>query len=307
MSESSAQRSDRSDARIFGTGDERNACSLWWRGALAFNAQRIGRIGGYDAISAAAGGEVLGRACARLAEHSCTLAVGPMDGSTWHRYRFITERGDEPPFFLEPDNPDEYPEHFRAAGFRALAHYSSALDHGLHLRDANVPAIEERLALAGVTIRTLEPASFEREIRSIHRVCLESFARNFLYTPIGEDEFAAMYMPLRDRIDPSLVFIAEEAGAVAGFVFGLPDWLRVQREGQRDTMIVKTLARRADERYRGLGSALLERCRRAASDGGYTRCVHALMYDENASVGLSNRFGTTMRGYTLFARDLSTT
>jgi len=29
-----------------------------------------------------------------------------MDGSTWHRYRLPTERGAEPTFFLEPDNPE---------------------------------------------------------------------------------------------------------------------------------------------------------------------------------------------------------
>ena len=165
--------------------------------------------------------------------------------------------------------------------------------------------IERALAANGVKIRTLDLGAFEREIRSIHQVCLESFARNFLYTEIGENEFAAMYMPLRDRIDPSLVFIAEHNAAVVGFVFGLPDWLRVERGERRDTMIVKTLARSADERYRGLGSVLLERCRRSAFENGYVRCIHALMYDENASVGLSNRFGTTMRGYTLFARGLS--
>ena len=110
---------------------------------------------------------------------------------------------------------------------------------------------------------------------------------------------------IRPRIDPSLILIAEDDGKTAGFVFGLPDWLQVQRGEPRDTMIVKTLARRADERYRGLGSVLLERCRQAALEGGYRRCIHALMYDENASLGLSNRFGTTMRGYTLYARELT--
>jgi len=296
------------NAQITSRGDRGKAtCSIWWNESPVLDGHRVGRIGGYEAIDGAAGRDVLGRACADLAKNGCTLAVGPMDGSTWHRYRFVTERGHEPPFFLEPDNPNEYPEHFRAAGFRALAHYSSALDHGLHIRDERAPAIERALAANGVTLRTLELSAFEREIRSIHGVCLESFARNFLYTPIGEDEFAVMYMPLRDRIDPSLVFIAEHRGAVAGFVFGLPDWLRVQRGEPRDTMMVKTLARSADERYRGLGAVLLERCRRSAFESGYTRCIHALMYDENASVGLSNRFGKTMRGYTLYARALSAT
>lgn len=295
-----------SDAQIVSADSgERATCSIWWRDPPELGVHRIGRIGLYDASSLWAGRKMLERACRQLAEQGCTIAVGPIDGSTWHRYRFITERGGEPAFFLEPDNPDEWPDHFRAAGFRSLAHYSSALDRGLEIRDLQAPAVEQALRAKGVTIRTLDTAAFEREIRAIHRVSLESFARNLLYSPIDEEEFVAMYVPLRERVDPSLVFIAQHAGQVVGFVFGLPDWLRVQRGQPRDTMIVKTLARRPSADYGGLGSALLERCRRAALEGGYTRCIHALMSDENVSMGLSGRFGATMRGYTLFAKDLS--
>ena len=43
------------------------------------------------------------------------MAVGPMDGSTWRRYRFITERGAEPAFFLETYNPDVWPLNFTGA------------------------------------------------------------------------------------------------------------------------------------------------------------------------------------------------
>ena len=57
----------------------------------------------------------------RLAAERCTIAIGPVDGNTWQRYRLITEPGTEPPFFLEPDNPDAWPGQFTAAGFTPLA------------------------------------------------------------------------------------------------------------------------------------------------------------------------------------------
>jgi GNAT superfamily N-acetyltransferase len=305
MSGQPAQPSQRADAHVVLEGAARASCSLWWTEPPVFGAHRVGRIGHYDAPDERAGRELLERACTQLAVHGCTLAVGPMDGSTWHAYRFVTERGGEPPFFLEPHNPDEWPAYYRASGFEPLAHYTSALDRGLEIRDPKAPEIEQRLAARGVRIRPLDLHNYDAETRAIHRVALASFARNFLYSPIGEDEFVAMYAPLREVIDPSIVFIAEHDGDVAGFVFGLPDLLRPKHGLPADTMIVKTLARDPHEQYAGLGGVLLERCRSAAHERGYGRCIHALMYDENASVDLSERFGATMRGYTLFAKELA--
>jgi GNAT superfamily N-acetyltransferase len=286
-------------------GGQHARCAVWWNDPPSYATHRVGRIGEFEADGERAAAIVLVRASEQLAAQGCTLAVGPIDGSTWHSYRFVTERGAEPPFFLEPHNPEEWPAYFRAAGFEPLAHYTSALDRGLEIRDPKAHEIEQRLASRGVRIRPLDLQRFEPEMRAIHRVSLASFASNFLYSPIGEEEFVAMYAPLREMIDPAIVFIAEHDGRVAGFVFGLPDLLRPKRGLPADTMIVKTLARDPDARYAGLGGVLLERCRSAAHERGYTRGIHALMYDENASVDLSERFGATMRGYTLFAKELA--
>src|SRR5438270_14000352 len=82
-------------------------CSLWWERTPLWPQHRLGLIGHYAARDAEAAADILRLACARLAEQQCTLAAGPIDGNTWQNYRLITERGDEPPFFLEPDHPDE--------------------------------------------------------------------------------------------------------------------------------------------------------------------------------------------------------
>src|ERR1700677_660183 len=89
-------------------------CSLWWRRVPSHGDQTLGVIGHFAAADSASGVELLRHSCAQLAAKSCTLAVGPMDGNTWRRYRFVTDRGNEPPFFLEPDNPDEWPRYFVA-------------------------------------------------------------------------------------------------------------------------------------------------------------------------------------------------
>ncbi|MGH7318902.1 MAG: hypothetical protein ACRELA_04650, partial [Candidatus Rokuibacteriota bacterium] len=100
-------------------------CSLWWSRTPTLPGQRVGLVGHYAARGVGAARRLLAHACERLAAHACTLAVGPIDGSTWRRYRLIVERGTEPAFFLEPDNPDDWPAQFRAGGFTPTPNRSS--------------------------------------------------------------------------------------------------------------------------------------------------------------------------------------
>src|SRR5215831_11340545 len=70
-------------------------CSLWSRNVPPYPGHRLGLIGHYATRDDTAAKRLLEQACARLSENGCTLAVGPLDGSTWRRYRLISERGVE--------------------------------------------------------------------------------------------------------------------------------------------------------------------------------------------------------------------
>ena len=73
-------------------------CSLWWTSTPTFRGDRLGFIGHYAARDAVAARSLLTQALAALSATGCALAVAPIDGSTWRRYRFITDRGTEPLF-----------------------------------------------------------------------------------------------------------------------------------------------------------------------------------------------------------------
>ena len=103
--------------------------SLWWKDSPAVAGSKLGCIGHFAAVDAAAATAVLDAACGELAAQGCTLAVGPMDGNTWRRYRFITERGEERPFLMEPDNPDEWPRFWAESGFEVLELQPLCLRH----------------------------------------------------------------------------------------------------------------------------------------------------------------------------------
>jgi len=288
------------------SGAMRARCSLWWRSTPPFGAERLGVIGHYAAASVEDGRSILDAAATELARQGCTLAVGPMDGNTWRRYRLVVDRGTEPPFFMEPTNPEDWPSHYEAAGFTPIAHYFSALNTNLSVRDERMGEVAERLDKVGVRLRTLDLGRFEQELKRIYWVAEISFAKAFLYTRLPESVFAAQYQRIRQFVRPELVLLAEHEDGLVGFAFNIPDVLELGSGGRPRTAIIKTLAVLPDRTYAGLGSLLTDRSHAAAAALGYTRMIHALMHESNRSRQISAHTGQPMRRYALFQRPLVT-
>jgi L-amino acid N-acyltransferase YncA len=281
-------------------------CSLWWDDVPALGDDRLGVIGHYGALDRGAALAMLDAACGMLAEEGRTRAVGPMDGNTWQRYRLVVERGTEPPFFLEPDNPSEWPTHFTDAGFSPLARYLSALNDDLGQRDPRAAAVADRLAETGVRVRELDASRFDEELARIYRVAVRSFQDAFLYTPLSEAAFISQYRAIQPLVRPELVLLAERDGDPVGFAFSVPDALEAARGAPPRTVVFKTLAILPDRRaYSGLGSLMADRTHASARALGYTRAIHALIHESNYSRAVSERTGRTIRRYALFARALA--
>jgi len=279
-------------------------CSLWWRDAPKFVDKIVGVIGHYAALDNETSKLLLTHSCEQLRRRNCKFAIGPMDGSTWHRYRMVTEAGDEPPFFLEPYTPCEWPQQWQAAGFEPIAQYSTRINTDLNYEDPRLMHVAARMDEQGISIRNLNIDDFESELRRIHQVSCISFRSNFLYTPIPEDEFVALYDRFQPYLKPEWVFLAMCRGELVGFLFAIPDWLQAQRGLAIDTVVVKSLAVLPGRANAGLGNLLAMHCHRAAREIGYTRAIHALMHDGNHSRNVSSRYAHIMRRYALFGRDL---
>jgi GNAT superfamily N-acetyltransferase len=293
------------------SGGVRARCSCWWGTGHTLDGESVGVIGHYSAESAEAGTRVLIDACAQLAAHGCTIAVGPMDGSTWRSYRLVIERGAEPPFFLEPDTPDAWVSHFTAAGFETLATYSSALARELTRRDPRIDALASRLAARRIVIRSLDLAHADEDLRRVFELSLIAFKDNFLYTPIDEAEFMEQNRRLLPVVRPELVLLAEHHAHADGdhelvaFLFAVPDVLQQKRGQPIDTIIIKTVAVKPGLGHAGLGSLLVAEAQQRAAALGYTRAVHALMHEQNVSRNISRRYAETIRRYALFAKRLA--
>jgi len=286
-------------------GELRARCSAWWTSAPPLPGERVGIVGHFGASSAAAAREVLDAACAALYTAGATIAIGPMDGSTWRRYRLVTNAGTEPPFFLEPTNPESWQGWLQDAGWTVHTRYFSAVNEHLAVVDASTPTKAERLAARGVTIRDLEIARGDSELLAMHDVATRSFRDSYLYTTLGEEEFAALYRPILPLVEPRLVSIAEHDGRVVGFCFCVPDVTERARRDRIESAVLKTFA--VLPGYTGLGGVLAARTNAAARELGYRRVIHALMHEDNErSRALSARSAREIRRYALFERRLRT-
>jgi GNAT superfamily N-acetyltransferase len=286
-------------------------CTLWFKdGVPTLPGERLGIIGDYSAATEEEGRAILDEACAFLKTRGCTLAVGPMNGNTWRSYRFVTESDTtEPPFFLEPTNPPDYPIHWENAGFTPLAQYSSALTDDLTVSDPRVERVSRRLTEAGVTLRSVDMSRAEDDLRAIHTLSLTSFENNYLYTPLALPEFLEQYKRILPYVRPELTVLAHSSdGNLVGFLFAIPDLNEVKRGTPSRTIIVKTAAVLPGRLWAGLGMLLLDHCQKAAQTLGFTRAIHALMHDSNASRNVSGAYaGHTIRRYSLYARRLTET
>jgi GNAT superfamily N-acetyltransferase len=290
-------------------GEIRAQCSLWWKLVPPLANHKVGVIGHYAAADNDAACVLLCEAIAQLRANGCTIAIGPMDGNTWRRYRFVTGAGSieppEPEFFLEPANPPEWPAQFVRAGFTPIAEYYSALNSDLGRKDERIEAMSARIDRAGISIRSARGADMRDELERIYAVSRIAFTRNFLYTELPLEAFVAQYRPLLARTEPDLILLAERGTDLVGYLFSIPDFAQAMRGAAIDTIIVKTVAILPDPELRGLGSLLVARGQEAGHRLGFRRAVHALMHENNLSRNISRHYAQTMRQYRLFGMELA--
>jgi hypothetical protein len=279
-------------------------CSLWWSHTPTDLEQKIGLIGHYEAIDDEAAQLLIRHGCEELTRQGCGVAIAPMNGSTWQSYRFVTERGNQPSFFLDVDHPENYPKQFQASGFSPLSDYHSALTIDLLKTDDRLEKVAARMTDLGIQIRSFEIQNFESELQKIYQLSVNSFRHNFLYTSIAWEQFFEQYRPIKPYLQPALILMAEQGNQLVGFLFAVPDLLQAKRGLAIDTVIIKTVAVLPGRAYAGLGNLLLMRGQAIAHGLGYRRAIHALMHEGNKSRNISSRYAQPMRRYALFSKSL---
>lgn len=258
-----------------------------WDGAPAAT------LGGVRCKDIEAGAEVLGQALAFVRAHGIKQVIGPMDGDTWHSYRFVTDSDGSPAFLLEPPNNPAGVEVFTAAGFTQIGSYFSAR---VALAQAGLTAPAPTDAF---TIEGWDGTNPEQLFGQVFDLSSQAFAKNAFYKPITRDAFLAMYMPMVPMLKRDLIFFARRPDqSLAGFLFGIPNYA----EGPQPTgVILKTYA----SLVKGAGQHLAHAFHTAAAKAGYQTAIHALIHDDNLSALRSAAEGADVfRRYGLFGLKL---
>ena len=172
--------------------------SLWYCETPEVKGKSVGFIGHYYAKNRRFAESLLASATSLLKRYGCQLAVGPVDGNTWRRYRLVCGTTGVKSFLMEPENPMEYPGHFIDGGFKTIATYSSSVLEVKRnfLEDGKRPRTADG-QLASVSIRSIDMNRFEQELHNIYGIACDAFADAFLYSEISELEFVTRYKQLR--------------------------------------------------------------------------------------------------------------
>ncbi len=276
------------------------SCTLWWTRTPFEEDHVTGYIGNLSAPS----GDVdaitvlLGKACDRLRAEGATLAVGPVNGSTWGDYRLVTDltpggqSGIAPAFPGEPPHDPDLRAALHAAGFAPWQTYRSGLVPDLGAMPEPTPLPDDTYAL-----RTARADDMEEELRHLFPLIHRCFVQNVLFTPITEAEFLALYRPMLPLLDPRLILILERGDKPFGMLLMLPD-------PAHDRVVLKTLCVDSRHREQGLARHLTRAGYQTARRLGYRNAITALMHDDNPSRHIGDTDGPVMRTYAVFERVL---
>ena len=303
--ERAADRPDESWTVKGRDGDVAGFCSLWWRETPVIAGRPVGAIGHLAVTGRDAAVALLRHAAARLRAAGRHLAVAPLDGTTWRRYRLVTDTSPRPPFLMEPATPIDWLHHLAAAGFDPLFRYWSGIDGNLDVPDERADAWGDGLADRGLTVRPFALDRLDGELAGIHGLTLEAFADAALFRPVERDRFVTRYRRLLPLMQPAFTLIAEADGHAAGYLLAYPDLAQARRGDPVDTLVLKTIAVRRGRRFAGLGRYLAHRVRRSAAAAGYRYVIHALMREGGISTAWSRRRGSVLRRYAVCARRLA--
>jgi len=261
--------------------------------APVWNDKLTAALGDFSCKTPEGGAQIIAQAIKKVRAAGITQIIGPMNGDTWHSYRFVSETDGSPSFLLEPTNKPHEVDAFTAAGFKNISTYFSA----------RVPLIETAKntppSTSDFKIETWDGENPEQLFKQVFDLSTQAFSKNAFYKPISETDFLAMYMPIVPMIKKDLIFFARHPdGSLAGFLFGIPNYA----EGPNaKSVILKTYASLS----KGAGQHLAFAFHKAALAQGYETAIHALIHNDNLSAVRSAADNADIfRRYSLFGLQL---
>ena len=244
-----------------------------------------------------------------LKKEGIETIIGPLNGTTWNTYRYVTEKGNGRPFLLEPWNEDYSVSLFEKLGFKPLAGYISTVMEGMNSNgrknlDKKIEKLKKFVYYKDTRVESAENKDLLKVLNKVYDLTVEAFKNNFLYSELDREIFLKMYMSYEDKIVKKFFKMLYLKDELIGYVFGIPDYAELQYKGKIETMILKTIAVSPKYNGKGMGYILIDELVKETEKSGYKNVIYALMYEKNISKNIGLLLGDELRRYTLFIKEL---
>ena len=244
-----------------------------------------------------------------LKKEGIETIIGPLNGTTWNTYRYVTEKGSRRQFLLEPWNEDYSVSLFEKLGFKPLAGYISTVMEGMDSdgrRNLNkkIEKLKKFDYYKDIKVESAENKDLLTVLNKVYDLTVEAFKNNFLYSELEREIFLKMYMSYEDKIIKKFFKMLYLGDELIGYVFGIPDYAELGYKGKIDTIILKTIAVSPIYNGKGMGYILINSLVEEAEKEGYENIIYALMHESNVSKNIGLLLGNMLRKYTLFIKEL---
>lgn len=241
----------------------------------------------------------------KLKEKNCKRIIGPINGSTWGKYRFNLS-SDSPILPGEPFQPNYYPIFWKNAGFENHHNYVTEILPRDLVKPMQADDLKNILAKNNIEALALTKDLANDYAEKLQTFYNECFVDNPLFRPIDKATYLTISKQSLSYLkeDYSFLIIDQEKNPIGIFISvnNLPD-----AHDFKDTLLIKTLAVRKDYRNIQLGTTVINYIHYKAYQNGYQKIIHALMYDNNISSKKGQeKFNTqVIRNYSLMSKTLS--
>lgn len=278
-------------------GEAIGRVGFYYNKEILYQGESTAQLGLFECINKPEAAAVLfEKAQEEARKIGATWLLGPLNGTTWNRYRFLTEKSSEPPFLGEPTHPDYYPQLWEEAGFVAVGEYLSnvaRLD----------PATEKDADFwhrNHLRVETVLPQNLAQVLTDVYPMCTAAFETAPFYSSISEEQFIQKLSAVKPLLQAGCTKVVYDAsGNAVAFALCYPDPLSSGRT------ILKTAARKNPAPVSGIIAALYREIAVPSLRLDRTQLIHAFIHEANSSATRSGHFGgETIRRYTLFGKEL---
>ena len=243
-----------------------------------------------------------------LKKEGIETIIGPLNGTTWNTYRYVTEKGSRKQFLLEPWNEDYSVSLFEKLDFKHLAGYISTVMEGMNSDgrknlNKKIEKLKKFDYYEDIRVESAENKDLLTVLNKVYDLTVEAFKNNFLYSELEREIFLKMYLSYEDKIIKKFFKMLYFKDELIGYVFGIPDYTELGYKGKIDTIILKTIAVSPEYNGKGMGYILINSLIEEAEKEGYENVIYALMHESNVSKNIGLLLGNMLRRYTLFIKE----